>query len=51
MSDTPKTPDTATRMSDDEALEFAEQVFDRARAGDANMLDRLKTSLESETTS
>jgi predicted LPLAT superfamily acyltransferase len=41
MSDAPNTPGSATRMSDEEALEFAEQVFDRARAGDATMLDRL----------
>ena len=28
-------------MTDDEALEFAEQVFDVARRGDAVMLDKL----------
>ena len=30
-----------TPMNDDEAAAFAEQVFDRARQGDAEMLGRL----------
>ncbi len=44
MSDAPKIPGPATAMTDEEAQEFAEQVFDRARAGDAQMLDRLLQS-------
>jgi len=35
---------TPTQMSQDEAEAFAEQVFDRARQGDAEMLERLLVS-------
>ncbi|WP_219060596.1 ankyrin repeat domain-containing protein [Pseudomonas sp. UMAB-08] len=41
MSDHSKPAADATLMTDDEALEFAEQVFDVARKGDALMLGRL----------
>lgn len=45
MTDSSQTPAGAGRaMTEEEAVQFAEQVFDRARVGDAEMLERLITS-------